>query len=181
MHDSEIPDLKHAVEFFFNRLFNILNYYSNNAIINQTRVFTGKQFAIKLEDVNVSSGCFTARNFSVNLGSVDMALASNMTISIGSSDTENTTASVHILPLYSNNCSKTESSVYRLIFCTFLKNTLFPSPAEQDKKGFKLGSIIISVGGSAANFTEKLQFTFKVVQVKGQSIYSVAAYGEEIL
>lgn len=163
---------------YLTRLFNILNYYANNAIINQTREYVGEKFAIKLEDVNVSSGCFAARNFSVNLGSVDMAVMSNTTIkqnSIGSSDTENTTASIHILPLYSNYCSKTESSVYRLTFYTFLQNTLFPSP-EQDKTGFKLGSIIISIGGSAAKFAEKLDFSFQVVKVKGSAIYCVAVY-----
>ena len=155
------------------RLLDILNYYSNNAIINETTVFTGKTFAAQLEDVNISSGCFTEKSFSVNLGSVEMAVAGNTTIdisAIGSNSTTNTTASVHLLPPYSNGCNNTGSSVYRLTFYTFLKNTLFQSP-EQEQKGLKLGSIVISVGGNAVGLAEKLQFSFQVVKVRAGRCY----------
>ena len=152
--------------YFVHRLLNLLNYYSNNAIINETTVFTGKVFAIQLEDISISKGCFTGRNFSINLGYVDMAAIGNTTIdihAIGSSSMENTTASVTVLPIVSINCSNTGSS-HRLTFYTFLKNTLFPS-AQQEKENFKLGSIIISVGGSAVTLAEKLQFSFQVAKV----------------
>ena len=147
----------------------ILNYYSNNAIVNETTVFTGKTFAIQLEDVNLSNGCFVGKSFSVNLRSVDIATENNKTIdrnAIGSSITENTTASVNLLPVVSNDCSKMGPSVYRLTFYTFLTNTLFQSP-EQEKKGFKLGSIVLSVGGSAVSLAEKLHFSFQVFKVRG--------------
>ena len=151
------------------RLLNLLNYYSNNAIINETTVFTGNVFATQLEDINLSKGCFTGRSFSINLGSVDMAAVGNTTIdrhSIGSNISVNTTASVNLLPLVSNNCSNSGSSVYRLTFYTFLKNTLFQS-VQQEKQNMKLGSIIISVGGNAVlPLTEKLQFTFQVAKVR---------------
>eukprot|EP00731_Ephydatia_muelleri_P016507 Em0009g931a len=148
------------------RLLKILNYYSNNAIINETTVFTGKTFAIQLEDIPVSNGCFTGRNFSVNLGSVDTALAQNTTIfrsAISSNRIENTTASVLVLPSPSNECAQNTTSIYRLTFYTFLHNVLFRS-TEQEKEGFKLGSIIISVGGNAIHLAEKLQFFFQVVK-----------------
>ena len=156
------------ISYFLHRLLKLLNYFSNNAIINDTTVFTGKVFATQLEDINLSKGCFTGRSFSVNLGSVDVAALGNTTISrlaIGSNSTENTTASVNLLPLVSNNCSNSESSVYRLTFYTFLKNTLFQS-AQQEKENFKLGSIIVSVGGSAVSLAEKLQFSFRVAKVR---------------
>eukprot|EP00731_Ephydatia_muelleri_P016469 Em0009g893a len=148
------------------RLLKILNYYSNNAIINETTVFTGKTFAIQLEDISVSNGCFTGRNFSVNLGSVDTALAQNTTIfrsAISSNRIENTTASVLVLPSPSNEFAQNTTSIYRLTFYTFLRNVLFRS-TEQEKEGIKLGSIIISVGGNAIHLAEKLQFSFQVVK-----------------
>ena len=154
--------------YLLHRLLTLLNYYSNNAIINETTLFTGKVFASQLEDINLSKGCFTGRSFSVNLGSVDMTAVQNMTIdrhAIGLNTTENTTASVYLLPLVSSNCSNTESSVYRLTFYTFLKDTLFQSP-QQEKENFKLGSIILSVGGSAVSLGEKLQFSFQVAKVR---------------
>ena len=157
-----------VISTFLHRIMDILNYYSNNAIVNETTVFTGKTFAIQLEDVNLSNGCFVGKSFSVNLGSVDIATAKNKTIdgiAIGTNSTENTTASVTILPLDSNDCSKMGPSVYRLTFYTFLTNTLFQSP-EQEKKGFKLGSIVLSVGGSAVSLAEKLRFSFQVVKVR---------------
>ena len=153
-------------------LLNILNYYSNNAIINQTTLYTGKVFAIQLEDVTLSNDCFKGTSFSVNLGSVDIEAIENTTIdrgSIGSNSTENNTATVKLVPVRSNNCSNTGSSVYRLAFYTFLKNTLFQSP-EQEKNGFKLGSIILSVGGSAVLLAEKLIFTFRVIKVNYQML-----------
>ena len=154
---------------FLHRIMDILNYYSNNAIVNETTVFTGKTFAIQLEDVNLTNGCFVQKSFSVNLGSVDITTAKNKTIdrnAIGSNSTENITASVTVLPLDSKDCSKMGPSVYRLTFYTFLTNTLFQSP-EQEKKGFKLGSIVLSVGGSAVSLAEKLHFTFQVAKVRG--------------
>eukprot|EP00731_Ephydatia_muelleri_P032625 Em0024g169a len=148
------------------RLLKILNYYSNNAIINETTVFTGKTFAIQLEDIPVSNGCFTGRNFSINLGSIDTVLAQNTTIfrsAISSNRIENTTASVLVLPSPSNECALNTTSIYRLTFYTFLHDVLFRS-TKQEKEGFKIGSIIISVGGNAIRLAEKLQFTFQVVK-----------------
>ena len=133
-------------------------------------MFTGKTFAIQLEDIPVSNGCFTGRNFSVNLGSVDTALAQNTTIfrsAISSNRIENTTASVLVLPSPSNECAQNTTSIYRLTFYTFLHNVLFRS-TEQEKEGFKLGSIIISVGGNAIHLAEKLQFFFQVVKVRSE-------------
>ena len=147
-----------------------MNYYSNNAIINETTVFTGRTFAIQLEDISLSNECFTGRNFSVNLGSVDIALAQNTTIfrsAISSTRTDNTTASVLILPPSSNECTQNTTSIHRLTFYTFLQNSLFQSP-EQEKEGFKLGSIIISVGGNAVRLAEKLQFSFQVIKVRSE-------------
>ena len=161
--------MDNGMVYFVHRLLNLLNYYSNNAIINETTVFTGKVFATQLEDINLSKGCFTGRNFSINVGSYDEATAGNTTIdrnAIGSKSTENTTASVYLAPPVPDNCINTGSSVYRLAFYTFLKNTLFQSP-QQEKEGYKLGSIIISVGGSAIPLADKLQFTFQVSKVSG--------------
>ena len=131
-------------------------------------MFTGRSFATQLEDINITNGCFAGRNFSVNLGSVEAAIAQNTTIfrsAIGSSKMENTTASVLVLPPPSNECAQNTASIYRLTFYTFLQNVLFQS-AEQEKEGFKIGSIIISVGGNAVRLAEKLQFSFQVVKVK---------------
>ena len=78
---------------------------------------------------------------------------------------ENTTASVLVLPPPSNECAQNTTSIYRLTFYTFLQNVLFQS-TEQEKEGFKIGSIIISVGGNAVSLAEKFQFSFQVVKVK---------------
>eukprot|EP00731_Ephydatia_muelleri_P037764 Em0557g2a len=154
--------------FLVYRLLNILNFYSNNAIINQTTVFAGRTFAIQLEDVDVINGvqCFSGKNFSVDLDSVDLALAGNRSIdkgSIRSSSTENTTASVFVTSQCSNTGSSNGASQYRLTFYTFIQNTLFQSRV-QDKNGFKLGSIIISVGGNATALADSLLLSFQVTK-----------------
>lgn len=139
-----------------------MNNYTNNAIINQTTVFTGNVFAIQLEDVK---GNFEGRNFSVNLGSVDLYM--NKIIkqnAIGSDITENTTAFVQLLPIASNNTSNTTLSVYRLTFYMFLNTTLFKSP-QLVKDNFKVGSSIITVGGSAVWLAERLKFIFQIPKV----------------
>lgn len=151
------------------RLLNILNFYSNNAIINQTTVFAGRTFAIQLEDVDVFNGvqCFSGKNFSVDLGSVDLALAGNKSFdksSISSSSTENTTASVYVTSQCPNTLRSNVTSKYRLTFYTFIQNTLFQSRA-QEKNGFKLGSIIISAGGSAIALADSLLLSFQVTKV----------------
>ena len=133
-------------------------------------MFTGKTFAIQLEDIPVSNGCFTGRNFSINLGSIDTVLAQNTTIfrsAISSNTIENTTASVLVLPSPSNECALNTTSIYRLTYYTFLHDVLFRS-TKQEKEGFKIGSIIISVGGNAIRLAEKLQFTFQVVKVRSE-------------
>ena len=128
-------------------------------------MFVGKSFAIQLENVNISNSCFTGKGFYVNLGSVDMAREGNQTIAISSNDAGgNTTASAQVLPLYPNVCGNAGPSIYRLSFYTFLQDTLFRSP-EQEQIGFRLGSIIVSVGGSALNLASQLQFSFQLVKV----------------
>eukprot|EP00731_Ephydatia_muelleri_P011148 Em0006g42a len=153
MYEAQVPT----------RIINILKFYSNNAIINETAVFEGKSFAIQLENVNISNSCFTGKGFYVNLGSVDMAREGNQTIAISSNDAGNTTASAQVLPSYPNVCGNAGPSIYRLSFYTFLQDTLFRSP-EQEQKGFRLGSIIVSVGGSALSLASQLQFSFQLAR-----------------
>ena len=128
-------------------------------------MFKGKSYAIQIENINLStSDCYTGNSFYINLGSVEMAVENNQTIPVGSSGTVNTTASVQVLPSYPVVCNNTGSPTYRLFFYTFLQDTLFRSP-EQELKGFKLGSIIIGVGGSALSLADSLQFSFQVIKV----------------
>ena len=127
-------------------------------------MFEGKSFAIQLENVNISNSCFTGKGFYVNLGSVDMAREGNQTIAISSNDAGNTTASAQVLPSYPSVCGNAGPSIYRLFFYTFLQDTLFRSP-EQEQKGFRLGSIIVSVGGSALSLASQLQFSFQLAKV----------------
>eukprot|EP00731_Ephydatia_muelleri_P011149 Em0006g43a len=153
MYEAQVPT----------RIINILKFYSNNAIINETAVFEGKSFAIQLENVNISNSCFTGKGFYVKLGSVGMAREGNQTIAISSNDAGNTTASAQVLPSYPNVCGNAGPSIYRLSFYTFLQDTLFRSP-EQEQKGFRLGSIIVSVGGSALSLASQLQFSFQLAK-----------------
>ena len=150
------------------RLLDILDYYSTNAIINQTTLYTGKAFAVQLEDVNTTNGCFTKKNFIVNLGSFDTAIAGNATLVISPFRTENTTASVLLVPQCVDDYTQNSMTLmYRLTFYTFLRDTLFQSP-KQKNEGFELGSIIISVGGTGVSLAKTLQLSFQVLKVKIQ-------------